>query len=243
MVQSQRMVDPQLKNFFDSMPGAWGCKDEHSIYMYSNDAFCKLVGLPSHDDAIGRTDYEMPCDTSKCGDLFRAQDQKVMSEQKSLKVLDVHPFAGGIWRAYIFTKIPMYDDNRSLIGTIYHGEDITNSSTIELSTVLSKFAIDEQYAALGQNSYMLNLNYTDIKLTERQSEVLFYMLRGKSNKKISQILCISARTVEEYIEQMRHKFDALNKNELMDKAISHGFLKVIPHRLFRKQLSIELQED
>ncbi len=242
MSNQERIVDPTLRNLFDLMPGAWGCKDENSVFMYGNAEYGRIIGLQHHEDVIGRTDFDMPCDTVNCAHLFRAQDQKVMQSLEKMRILDIHPFAGGQWKAYIFTKAPMFDEAKNIIGTIYHGVDITNTTSIEIGTLLSQFSAQGlRNDLLGQNSYMLNTNFTNLKLTDRQSEVLFYLLRGKPVKKIAILLGLSHRTVEEHLEQLRYKFNATNKNELIDKAIASGFLNTIPERLFRTQLSIELR--
>lgn len=94
----------------------------------------------------------------------------------------------------------------------------------------------------GQNSYMLNAVFNNIKLTERQSEVLFYILRGKTAKQIARYLNLSSRTVEEYLSQLKYKFNAGNKHDLIDKAIAEGFLNTIPESIFKTQLSIVMND-
>ena len=241
MANKTRIVSPELKNLFDQMPGAWGCKDENSVFMYGNAEYGRIIGLPHHEDVIGRTDFDMPCDTVNCAHLFRAQDKKVIQTLERMRILDIHPFAGG-WKAYIFTKIPMYDKDKKVIGTIYHGANITNSISIEIGALLSHYYVEGvKNKLLGQNNYMPSSKFSDVKLTSRQTEVLFYLLRGKTAKKIALLLNISYRTVEEYLEQLRLKFNASNKNELIEKAMCAGFLNIIPESLFHSQLSIELK--
>jgi len=95
---------------------------------------------------------------------------------------------------------------------------------------------------IGQSSYMLSTKFSSVKITERQSEVLFYTIRGKTVKQIARFLSLSPRTIDEYLEQLRNKFDSSNKHELIDKAICSGFLNVIPETLLKTQLSIELKD-
>jgi len=64
---------------------------------------------------------------------------------------------------------------------------------------------------------------SDIQLTKRQSEVLFYLLKGKAIKQIARILKISNRTADGYLEQLRVKFAVHTKQELIIKAIRGGF--------------------
>ncbi len=236
-------INPQLQQLFDQMPDAWGCKDNHSVFLYANENYCRLVGLNHPKEAIGRTDFDMPCQTSNCANLFRAQDQRVMQLNQKIRILDIHPFAGNEWKAYIFTKTPLTDPNLGVIGTIFHGVDVTSRPVIEIGALLAKMSLSDVSSPLvGQNSYMLSTHFSGINLTQRQSEVLFFLLRGKTAKHIAVVLSISFRTVEAYIEQLKHKFSAANKEELIELAITAGFLSFIPKSLFRAQLSEELKE-
>jgi DNA-binding NarL/FixJ family response regulator len=242
-VAKTRVVDSKLKMLFDQMPGAWGCKDENSVFMYANDEYCQAIGLKHKEEAIGLTDFDMPCETVNCAHLFRQQDEAVIRTAQKMRILDIHPFSGYEWRAYIFTKTPLRDGNQEVIGTIFHGADITNSSSIELGSLLSQISVEGvKNDLLGQNSYMLGTKFRNLKLSDRQSEVLFYLLRGKTVKKIAYLLRISPRTVDEYLEQLKHKFNAQNRHELIDKTMSLGYLNIIPERLFNQQLSIALRD-
>lgn len=126
----------------------------------------------------------------------------------------------------------------------FMGHDITNTASLEIGSLLARTKIEGvNNNLIGQDSYMLSQNFNDIKLTDRQSEVLFYLLRGKTAKQVGQYLNISARTVHEYMEQLRYKFNVQNKHELIDVAISYGFLNTVPESIFRTQLSVELKDN
>ena len=212
--------------------------------MYANAEYGKIIGVNHHLDCIGRTDFDMPCGTTQCADLFRAQDQDVIVTQKPLRVLDIHPFAGGVWKAYVFTKTPWYDKNKKAVGTIFHGMDITSATTLELGSLLGKISIDAQKSDLiAKNNYLISDQRAEIKLTPRESEVIFFIIRGKSAKQIAKIFGISHRTVEEQCEHLKKKFNASNKFELIDNAISLGYLNYIPDSLFHNQLSLILREN
>lgn len=238
------LVDPRFKELFDQMPGAWGCKNNNSEFIYANEEYARIIGVKNKEEIPGMTDFDMPCETVNCASLFREQDKSVMETGKRMKILDIHPFARHEWKAYIFTKTPLLDDNKNIIGTIFHGLDVTETYLLDIGCLLSKFAIQGvKEDLLGQNSFMLSHDFKELKLTVRESECLFYLLRGKTVKQIAIVLKISSRTVEEYCEKLRVKFRALNKNELIEKAIEKGYLNTIPATLFNKQLSITLRED
>ena len=230
-----RAVDPSLRMFFDQMPGLWGCKDENSTFMYANPAYAQAVGVKHHLDMIGSTDFDTPCDTAACADLFQAQDKEVMVSTRPLKILDIHPFAGGKWCAYLFTKTPLVEGGK-IVGTIFHGMDITSARTLELGSLLGRIQLGTGQE--GQLSYTVGDQAGPVDLSPREAEVLFYLIRGKRVKDIAALLDLSPRTVEQHVAAMRHKFSATSQCELIDQAINSGYLDYIPERLFKRQMSV-----
>jgi len=239
-------IDTTLKSLFDQMPGCWGCKDRDSRFLYANKEYGEIIGFGEnrHLEVIGRTDFDMPCETTNCAELFRKQDKTVIITEQPMRILDIHPFAGKEWKAYIFTKTPLYDNKKQVIGTIFQGTNVTNSSVLEIGSLLSKMTTEIQNDLLcNQSSFILGNKFHEIKLSERESECLFFILRGKTVKQIAKYLGISFRTVEEYLINLKIKFAARNKYELIDKAIQIGFLNTIPESLFHTQLSVILKDN
>ncbi|MGD9153421.1 MAG: helix-turn-helix transcriptional regulator [Gammaproteobacteria bacterium] len=236
-------VDVKHKEIFDQMPGCWGCKDKDSVFMYANEEYGRIIGVKHHLDCIGRTDFDMPCATVECAPLFREQDKSVILTEKKLRILDIHPFADNKWKAYVFTKTPLYT-NEEIAGTIFHGVDITSVATIEIGALLGKISINDKKSSLiGQSSYIIDNNRGTINLSTRESEIIFFTVRGKTAKEIAKILNISYRTVEDYLYKLKLKFNVKNKAALIDSAIGYGYLNYIPTSLFNKQLSLILKEN
>ena len=230
-----RAVDPSLRMLFDQMPGLWGCKDENSVFIYANAAYAQAVGVEHHLDMVGRTDFDTPCDTAACASLFQAQDKEVMVSTKPLRILDIHPFSGGKWCAYLFTKTPLIQQGE-VMGTIFHGMDITSSYTLELGSLLGRIRIGSGQE--GQLSYVVGNQAGSVDLSPRESEVLFFLIRGKRVKDIAVLLDLSPRTVEQHVATLRHKFSAASQRELIEQAIHSGYLDYIPERLFKQQMSV-----
>ncbi len=225
---------------FGHLPGLWGCKDPNSVFTHLNDDFAAVLGLSSPEEGIGKTDFDMPCQTNRCAMQFKQQDQWVMSTAQPLKILDVHPFAGGQWRAYIFTKLPLKNKHKKTVGVLLHGEELASFSTIKKLSLLSYLITQRTQQHLND---MVALLFSHQKsLTHRQTQVLFYLLRGKTAKMIAKILNISHRTVDEYLQQLKCKFDAVDRIDLIEKATSAGYWNLIPSCLFSTQLSLTLPE-
>jgi PAS domain S-box-containing protein len=237
------LVTPQLQHVFDTMPGSWGCKDENSAFLYVNDALAAIAGFDSKHDAIGMTDHDLPCDAAACAHLFRAQDKEVMEKERSLRILDIHPCAKGEWRAFIFSKMPLRNEDGDIAGTIFHGEEISEKTTLELGNILVSVTLPNlnNHSLVSGTSYIISCTCEQPQLTPREAEVLFLLLRCRTPKQISAVLNISVRTVERHIDHLKHKFGAGSKSELLDRSLELGFLNQIPESLYKQQLSMILR--
>ena len=96
-------MNEQQASLFNQLPGYWGCKDLNSVFVYANDAYAKLIGFTQSNQCIGLSDSQMPSPTSRCAADFVRQDRYVIENKAQLKILDIHPYPDGSWRAHIFT--------------------------------------------------------------------------------------------------------------------------------------------
>ncbi|WP_394835604.1 helix-turn-helix transcriptional regulator [Pendulispora rubella] len=232
-----------LQRLLDEIPAFAGYKDRQSVFLYANKAYGVLIGLPHHEDVIGRTDFDMPCETVACAPMFQKQDQEVLRSRQPLRILDVHRFADGKWRAFLVTKTPLYggSEKDEPVGTMFYGVDITSPGIIELGSLLGRIHTGADPTSLvGAGSHLIE-GFSDAgALTRREAEILFFLLRGKSAKETAVILAMSRRTVEQHIDKMKRKLGARSKFELIEVAIEAGYMHRIPDSLFSRQLSISL---
>ncbi|MGC7403891.1 PAS domain-containing protein [Pandoraea pneumonica] len=236
-------IPAELRQFFDDTPGCWGCKDENSSFLYANAAYGRLIGLDSHLDAVGRTDFDMPGKTVECAAQFQAQDREVVRTRSALRIFDWHPYRDGNWQAHIFTKSPLVSAGGDVVGTIFHGEDLSQFPDCpRLGALLSRRHGDRNRGRLDQQaSYLVDTcNATAPTISPRLREVLFFTVRGWSAKMIAQVLGLSSRTVEAHIEALRQAFNVKHRSQLIEAAIAAGQFNVIPASLFNRQLSLIL---
>lgn len=64
-----------------------------------------------------------------------------------------------------------------------------------------------------------NLN----KLSKRECECIRYMMRGMTTKQIASVICLSPRTVEGYIANVKNKLDCKNRYEIISKVLGDSF--------------------
>lgn len=86
------------------------------------------------------------------------------------------------------------------------------------------------------NTSMQQLNIAEIQqqfgnLTKRESEVLYYMIRGYCAREIADKLSISKRTVIDYINNIKNRWGVWSKGNIIEKAINMGYSLVIPSTL------------
>lgn len=230
-------MNPHLVSLFSQLPGYWGCKDQNSNFVYANLAYAQLIGLDSPEQCTGLSDREMPSPTSRCADEFRNQDSYVMETRTDLKVLDIHPYPDGRWRAHIFTKTPWYDDHGDVQGTIFYGQDLSDTAILEVGHWICRatgLPSDERLQLKPNN------NTSAQKLTPRESEALFLLLYGKKPHFIAQVMNISIKTLESHVARLRAKFGAHTKAQLIDMALEQGYGSSIPHTLLKTQISVAL---
>lgn len=226
---------------FDQLPGCWGCKDINSTFVYVNPEYGRMVGFDNHLDCIGKTDYQVPITTKDYADKYVEQDQIVIETERTIRVLDIHPYHDGKWRAHLFTKTPWRDQNNQIIGTIFSGIELTDTAVLEVGHWLCRaIGITQQQ----KNSSMLRINIKkeDIGLNTRESEVLFLLLHGKKPQYIANTLGVSVKTIENYVLRLREKFNANSKGELLDLALELGYGSNIPESMLKTQLSIVLKD-
>ncbi|EAR57517.1 hypothetical transcriptional regulator [Photobacterium sp. SKA34] len=229
---------PQI---FDQLPGCWGCKDINSTFVYVNSEYGRMVGFDNHLDCIGKNDYQLPITTADYADKYVEQDKIVIETERTIRVLDIHPYHDGKWRAHLFTKTPWRDHNNQVIGTIFSGIELTDTAVLEVGHWLCRaIGITQQQ----KNSSMprISIKKEDIGLNTRESEVLFLLLHGKKPQYIANTLGVSVKTIENYVLRLREKFNANSKGELLDLALELGYGSNIPESMLRTQLSIVLKD-
>lgn len=133
-------------------------------------------------------------------------------------------------------KVPLTNYKGQVIGCIVHMSEVD----ISLLTKLSMAIIKLNSKPVVNDSNSLNISssgYGHYNLSLRESECLFYLLRGRTAKEIAKILAISPRTVEKYIETLKFKFSCQTKNNLVGKAIEDGLMNIIPQSILPDSFS------
>lgn len=225
----------------EQLPGYVLWKDMNSVYLKGNLNTARLFGFKHIDELTGITDYELPCKAAEDANLFIEQDKKT-KEHASTLVLDIRCYANDQIKALLINKSLFFDPTSKPLGIVCNCLEINNHTLKDIGILLSKTDTPSKKTNTQKASnFYLNASYEGIKLSKRQSQCLFYLLRGKTIKTIANILNLSPRTIETYIDDIKNKMHCRTKEELIEKAIASGFLETIPAGVITDQLNCILR--
>lgn len=181
--------------------------NSQSMFQCINNKHAESCGFDSESNAIGKT--VLDTSIAKYADnLFKNnRDILLIGKMKILEEEIMHN--NGTYNHGISIKIPLYERD-SIVGIV--GCTIVTGKH-DLADSLSKIA---QLNLLNTKTSLFN-NYTS--LTQRETEILYHLVRGQTAKHIGALLHISHRTVEQHIEKIKLKLNVFSKSELIEKVL------------------------
>jgi len=222
-----------LENFIASSPGLILIKDKNSAWQTCTTALKNMMGFSSKNPVKGILDNELNCPASELANYFVKQDRVVLESKQSIKTLHLLRVSGGHWQALLADKHYLTANAQEPEGTITYFIDVTKVSKINLGHLV--FGNSKIYSKgklnLLQQTYIIDGLSRNIHLSARQEECLFFLSCGKTIKEIAKYLSLSPRTIEYYIEQLKHRLNCHSKTELIEFTESHNFLPSIPESL------------
>ena len=215
----------QITAVMDHMPGYFILKDLNSIYISASKKAVKLLGFDRCDQMEGIQDYDLRCKASEDANVFIQQDNVVKSSALPLSVIGVHTYINEEIKTLLINKYLIFNKHANPIAIgcycVELNKNIMNGiADISSGRTVKKYNVTE--------NYYLNADYEDVSLSQRQSQCLFYLIRGKSTPMIASILGLSPRTIESYVEEIKNKMGCTKKSELIEKAIEQGCMEIIP---------------
>lgn len=211
------------QHLLDSIPGAIGFKDLQSRYVAVNKTLARLMGFKHPAEVVGCADKDIKNEMAELATQFVTQDAEVLNDGEQQHI-DIGCYDNNHTEIHFSHKKRWYDKDNKLAGTVFQCLELG----VERVTKLYQFLAYNGKPAF----YEIGGRYVDYQLSIRESECLFYLLRGFTAKGIAKMLTLSPKTIEYYIEQLKIKLKCNNKVELIEKAIHLGFVINIPLGIF-----------
>lgn len=213
-----------LNKIIDCLPGAIGIKDLNSTYIAGNNELAMHMGYDNPEKIIGLKDTDIKNQMAELASDFIQQDKTVV-EHGEEQHIDIGRYCDGEIQIHFSTKKPLYDEENQIIGTIFSCFKMQNTNL---------FILKDHLEINRPGFYEIGGLYDKYNLSSRESECLFFLIRGYTAKEIARRLNLSAKTIEYYIDQIKSKLSCLKKSELIEKAIDIGFIFNIPSKLIKK---------
>lgn len=204
-----------LIQFMEKSDQFWVIKDTESRFVYMTEMARHYCDLPADFDVEGLLDSECPASWSEFAPAIQANDNVVRVTGKAKNTLNTFTYGGREKRIQPFLGdvFPIYK-NKQCIGTVAY---------------LKKLEFYSMHHFLrGEYPAELVLSKPDDFFTDREFDVLFFILQSLKPKEIARQLNISYRTVSNKIHSMYQKAGVNNLSEFRDFCITKGYDRFAP---------------
>ncbi|MCA6220032.1 helix-turn-helix transcriptional regulator [Photorhabdus antumapuensis] len=216
-MDNKLIISPQVINTMEQSNAPWAIKDKNSCHIHVNQACKSLLNISCSFDFEGIYDHELPWDGAEFAKEYIAHDQKVMEKEERVCLLLTHTFGKEqILSSYFFEKYPLYHEDGSCIGTIYHGWQ----------------AQDFSLTRLFHGKLPANIMFqppTDL-FTQREWDIIFLMLHKYTSKQIGRMLNISYRTIETHISRIYKRIGVHSSYQLEEYCRTNDYDLYVPKR-------------
>lgn len=211
---------PSLKKVLDFPINVY-FTDGNGLIRKFNDSVAHILQLSSVKDAIGKSLFEVTSPMN--AKILRNNDLAVIDSQQ-IKFFDEQYIKTGreekIIAEYFTVKTPWYDEEDNIIG-IFGCSIPTNTLSWSKSLLyLQQLDLLNTKTRLQQSIVNIpTININDVYITKREKEILFYLARYQTAKRVAAALNISYRTAEMHIANLKNKFQVRSKSDLVDLVI------------------------
>ncbi|MFQ6247234.1 helix-turn-helix transcriptional regulator [Yersinia enterocolitica] len=218
-------IPAELIHSWKDLNEPFGIKDSYSRFIYANPAYLELLNLPKDFDIVGRLDSELPSSMAEFSEQILFHEDLVKSNKKRITSLVIHDFVEPInTRAYFFNTYPFIDSSGEVIGVFFNVVPAE-----ELSIMLYTKFHNKLNRGVFIGEYPIST-----KLTKREEDIVFLLMRGKSRKEISETLSKSIKYIENRELNIFSRLGVSTRKQFYDYGVSVGLLNWLPHSVLSK---------
>jgi DNA-binding CsgD family transcriptional regulator len=206
------LADKHSQAILDAIPANIYWKNTKGEYLGCNHYAIECnrsAGLEatSKDSILGKTDHDLFHNTA--AEIFRKNDLDVITQRRAITTREDITLSTGQRVVLLSSKSPLLDSKNRIIGVI--------GNTVDYFVEHKPLHSHESFP----------------KITNRQIDCLYHLVKGMTKKQIATATNLSPRTVEHYLEAVKEKFNCYDRTELISFALK---LPVIKQRLLGKYI-------
>ncbi|MCW7760331.1 helix-turn-helix transcriptional regulator [Photorhabdus luminescens] len=213
-------ISSQVINTMEQSNEPWGIKDKNSCFIYGNLALKSIKNFSSSFEFEGLYDHELPWAGAEFAKERVDHDRKVMEKEERICSLETHLFGKEqILSSYFCEKYPLYHEDGSCIGTIFHGYQ----------------AQDFSFTRLFHGKLPASIMFqppTDL-FTQREWDVIFLLLHKYTSKQMGRMLNISYRTVETHVSRIYKRVGVHSSYQLEEYCRTNDYDLYVPERFVK----------
>ena len=212
----------KLLSIYDvnSLPFAVYLYNTENTFLESNDNNSMTIGFESRKDAIGHSVARISDNQEQVRKIFINNDKVIRTG--NLNIVDERVDIKNQKCVHCLSfKLPWYNDINKIIGIFgcsiwIHNNELSNI-TNELGVILNNFMISQ----IPVKELIPGKEIANKYFSARETEILRWIIRGKTIRDISVILGLSYKTVESYYENIKNKAGVCKKSHLIEKILPY----------------------
>lgn len=181
-IEDLRKNEQLLRSLVEHMQGGVLIEDDRRIILYTNKAFCEIFSIPAPPEALIGSDCSNAAEKAKPllsdPDYFPQRIAELVAEKRKVIGEEIY-FADG--RIFERDYIPVFTEERSFIGHLWHYKDITERKRAEIKLKENEKKVRRKLdAILSPKDDIGNLELADVIDEESVQSLLedFYTLTG-----------------------------------------------------------------
>ncbi len=207
----------QIKNTFEKSSDCVYIKDENLEYRYMNPAGLENIQLHC-EEIISKIDAELYF--SQYADHLNAHDAAALNNNVFYQLSEFSTRNGNLLFP-LDNKFPLKDELGKTHGILGFARFLSYEELLFTLATIEKNSSNAINVTIDFN----HLFNKEINLSDRELDVLYCFLNGKSTKTVAETLQITERTVIFHLNNIKEKWQCNSRESIFSKAEEKGFVK------------------
>ena len=187
------MMDIQPDSILSQLPGSVLIKNLIQHLCLGNKAFVKATGLKTLCQLEGLNDYDAPW--AQYAENYLAHDLDA-AQGLVYNIIEPLPCKDN-FKIMLCKKVPYRNNDGVVTGVLGLSTELKSSDILTISKLLGhKNLFKDGKSIIVSDNHYIQSRTNKLKLTTRETECLFYLIRGGTRKTIAKQLNLSPRTID-----------------------------------------------